>query len=291
MASRIERLWGVVRESIGQQTPRQLKPSERLLALCKHCRNVHFIAGDIMSEMIGEVLAMERFRVRNVIVSVTQRPASESDYIGLIYPGRRGWTYEITAYDKDEEQYMLNIGITAIYKDEEHSDSQCENAYLEVYIPWRARLPLWLQITSSRIKERIETHLQRLTGEGITTVESNTNSKASETLITTGIGRNVMVVEHEGLHRIASYVHMNKTHPLEDNTSIREGAWDGPILYPLDSKPVRVEEPLPIAPPHLNLEPPKRKLPRRETIPADRGESSFHWDSRISQSKRRNETA
>ena len=116
-------------------------------------------------------------------------------------------------------------------------------------------------------------------------------TNASETLITTGIGRNVMVVEHEGLHRIASYVHMNKTHPLEDNTSIREGAWDGPILYPLDSKPVRVEEPLPIAPPHFNLEPPKRKLPRRGTIPADRGESSFHWDSRISQSKRRNETA
>ena len=89
MASRIERLWGVVRESIGQQTPRQLKPSERLLALCKHCRNVHFIAGDIMSEMIGEVLAIERFRVWNVIVSVTQRPALESDYIGLIYSGRR----------------------------------------------------------------------------------------------------------------------------------------------------------------------------------------------------------
>ena len=130
-----------------------------------------------------------------------------------------------------------------------------------------------------------------MTGEGITTVESNTNSKASETLITTGIGRNVMVVEHEGLHCIASYVHMNKTHPLEDNTSIREGAWDGPILYPLDSKPVRVEEPLPIAPPYFNLEPPKRKLPQRGTIPADRGKSSFHWDSRMSQSKRRNETA
>ena len=42
-----------------------------------------------MSEIIGEVLAMERFRVQNVIVSVTQRPASESDYIRLIYPGRR----------------------------------------------------------------------------------------------------------------------------------------------------------------------------------------------------------
>ena len=113
MISRIEWLWGVVRETIGPQTPKQLKPLEQLLTLCKHCRNVHFIAED-MSEMIGEVLAMERFRVRNVIVSVTQRPASESDYIGLIYPGRRGWTYEITAYDKDEEQYMLNIGITAI---------------------------------------------------------------------------------------------------------------------------------------------------------------------------------
>ena len=72
MISRIEWLWGVVRETIDPQTPRQLKPSVQLLALCKHCRNVHFIAGDIMSEMIREVLAIERFRVRSVIVSVTQ---------------------------------------------------------------------------------------------------------------------------------------------------------------------------------------------------------------------------
>ena len=100
-----------------------------------------------MSEMIGEVLAMERFRVRNVIVSVTQRPASESDYIGLIYPGRRGWTYEITAYDKDEEQYMLNIGITAIYKDEEHSDSQCENAYLSCLDYFRSFFILFFHMT------------------------------------------------------------------------------------------------------------------------------------------------
>ena len=208
MASRITRLWSVIAERRATKDKHIKRTSVDIVNLCSRCRAAHFSAEDILQIIKAEVLDMNPLYKKNITIYINHRPAPAEDNIMETYPGKTGWIHEVAVYDHDSMEYPLNVGIAVIYKEGAHVLNECANSYLEVHIPKLEALEPWLHITTNRLFHRIIAQLQHLTGDGITVVEDRIEAEAIDTVITTGFGKDLRLIRHEGYMQVSAIAHV-----------------------------------------------------------------------------------
>lgn len=173
--------------------------------LCKRCTQAHRLADTMLSLAVTEATRPEDMQ-NNLSFHIRHNWSPINDFIPLYYKKATGWRHSLLIYDDVSREYRLNIIITVAYKYTDHTD-ECRKAFVEVHVPMRTEIAPFLRGTIDRIWTRITATTRRLTGEGVTTIDTGYTPDTIERCITVMLGKGRTPFLQDNFERTAAYVH------------------------------------------------------------------------------------
>ena len=171
-ASRVARAMGVLTRDVPMRTKKPIKTTNPpdLDQMCSKCRVAHRRARDVIHTALIEVTDPSVINYGNIDIEVRRQYAGIGDFIPVFYPGRTGWLNELRVFSHEHNDYIINLGVTVIYRKEPHND-ECRNTYIETQTAIRSMTPSHFKVIGYSLQRRIVQLMKQFSGEGVTAID------------------------------------------------------------------------------------------------------------------------
>lgn len=231
----------------------------RLSLCCTLCAEALLFAKDLFATAVTEVINSETIPY-TISIDLKHAKGNQPEITKVAYPGKDTWVHTIRCYNHTRADYILNAGITIVYKPGPHT-KRCEYAKIVTDLSIRRNASSIHQSMFRHLIHTLGLFSRRFAGPGTTLIEKREGNHISDYLITTTTGLIETPKATPGFQKVSSLMHSSHDSRVEpvrymsrDRGILAED--DSPESHYIQESPLTMQTSLPSITPRTN--PPSR---------------------------------